>query len=84
VVLILEKYECFMDEETNAVDKERLEQLVNKVGKEYCEVIPCRIINNFNEKHEFLHCLRRIAKRGSPRTNQRTTGCCLYRNQMHE
>jgi hypothetical protein len=41
MVLILENCEC-LDKETKEVVKKGVEQLVNKVGKEYCELIRYR------------------------------------------
>ena len=47
--LILEKCEC-LDKETKEVANKGLEQLVNKVGKEYCELIRYRVRTKDNKQ----------------------------------
>jgi hypothetical protein len=50
-VMVLENCEC-LDKETKEVANKGLEQLVNKVGKEYCELIRYRVRTTDNKQRQ--------------------------------
>ena len=51
MILVLEKCEC-LDKETKEVAKKGLELLVNKVGKDYCELIRYRVTRKDSKQRQ--------------------------------